>query len=845
MTAGSNPASCPGNSNSVGRAPGQLKWPAGRWFESTLFPLDPRELGAKCDTCPFNQGKPVPPSPASNPKLFILGEAPTGQDTKAGKCFGSGAGKVLDAILAKSGVRRSEVHLSNTVLCTPPSSARLKQWTQAIRCCAPRLEKEVAEYPGKYVLAYGGHALRVLTKFPSILGSKSSPGWMGYPLPITAWRKNEAIRGKEVLPTLSPGYTFTQPQYKEVVAIHTHRALMFASGQAKVHEWSPFIPPSADEAQVLAALKEMESAPVIGTDTETAGLSFMADLNEIALSTGKLRLVVHWPTATPAIMEGVRRVLAAPSLKLIHNAAFDLMVFSHNDIPIGGKLWDTLIAARMLRPGVAAGLDTLAVIELVVERWKSIFKQLGGKWDDDEYAVERAEYASKDADVLAPIYTKQLHAFSKSPLKLKRFLDLMEDFPLAARMKAKGIALDQEQHDLLAKDLQERTTKAAVDLSAFATQVGLEGYKIGSASPKALFKAVGASSAKLTAKTGQESFDATVVGELLESPVPLIREAATKHLTYKKLSKYYDSQVGNLSIDTDNAVHPDWNPAGAKTSRWAVSDPNVNQLARPRSFHKGDLDIDLPYMKKMFRARPGKWLVSADWKQAEARVAAVISGDEPSIAAFERGEDIHTLNGIILAGGENVWASLPDDKRKAARHVAKTYLFGRILYGGGISTVWSQAVKEVPTLTQADIAGAEALFMKAHPALKVWRDEQLRKCKFQGFVDCPFDPSVRLVFKEDITGNWLTQSLNFPIQSSVAWWMRSTMHLVAARCDWTRVSLLAQIYDCLLLECDDPDEGVSILRETMGRPWVYNNRVIPMDMDCEVGVNWGEMEKVK
>ncbi len=805
--------------------------------------FDPTSLGCQCDKCPLAGQKALKPFALPSPRLLILFESPTAQDIREGKPCTGAAGSMLDKILAKSGVSRNDVTLSHTILCQPPAKMPVGKWEKAIRACAPRLEKELEAYPGKYILSYGGHSLRALTKKPQVLGSREQPGWMGFPLPITRWKKNEALKVKEVLPTLAPSYGFLQPQYKEVTAIHTHRALLFAAGKIPEWTWQPLITGAA----VPDALRALLQEKVIGFDTETAGLSFRAALKEIAFASATSRVVFDWRTASDEVKSLTGEILSSPSItKVIHNATYDIKVAWRNGIPIAPPYHDTLLASRLIRPGVKAGLDSLAAIEFAVERWKSIFRSLGGDLfgdDGDATLIARAEYASKDAGILIPLFYRQQEQFARAPLKAARFRDLMEDTILATAMTYRGLAVDMDAFFELKADLNDRLVRAKDDLKKFAEEVaGLPDYKVGSASPAKLFQALGVSS-KTKTKRGLESFDATVVGNLLEDPRPLVRTGAVKHLTYKKLAQYANTQLNNLVIE-DGEVHPEWHPDGAKTSRWSVSSPNVNQLAASRTFEKGELEIELPKMKRMFRARPGMFLVDADWKQAEARVAAVLADDRPSIQTFEKGEDIHTLNAIALSGGDETWARMSPQQRKDAREIAKTYLFGRILYGGSISTVWGQAVRKVPYLVPEALAAAEGMFFKAHPEVKFWRAAQLINCKRAGMVTCPGDPAIRLVFKDDPDGNPATQSLNFPIQSFVAWWMRKTMHRVAARLDWKTSFLLAQIYDCLLLEGVDPDFLIKVLREEMGRPWVHEGVTIPMEIDVRIGENWGEMRNV-
>ncbi|HET7036695.1 MAG TPA: uracil-DNA glycosylase, partial [Thermomicrobiaceae bacterium] len=60
---------------------------------------------------------------AGNPlaRLVLIGEAPGGQEEKAGRPFVGPAGKLLDEALAEAGLRRDEIWITNVVKFRPTS----------------------------------------------------------------------------------------------------------------------------------------------------------------------------------------------------------------------------------------------------------------------------------------------------------------------------------------------------------------------------------------------------------------------------------------------------------------------------------------------------------------------------------------------------------------------------------------------------------------------------------------------------------------------------------------------------------------------------------------------------
>src|SRR5262249_58940528 len=88
--------------------------------------------------------------------------------------------------------------------------------------------------------------------------------------------------------------------------------------------------------------------------------------------------------------------------------------------------------------------------------------------------------------------------------------------------------------------------------------------------------------------------------------------------------------------------------------------PNLQQVPRNKAY------------RRCFAAPAGRLLVKADYSQLELRIAAKVSGDEALLAAYQRGEDVHTQTARKVLGKADVTA---DD-----RQLAKALNFG-LLYG--------------------------------------------------------------------------------------------------------------------------------------------------------------------
>lgn len=71
-------------------------------------------------------------------------------------------GQLVNKILAKIGRPREEVFVGNITSCIPPRNSPQGDREIAAKCCAPRLKRELAQWPGLPVLTFGAVAARAL-----------------------------------------------------------------------------------------------------------------------------------------------------------------------------------------------------------------------------------------------------------------------------------------------------------------------------------------------------------------------------------------------------------------------------------------------------------------------------------------------------------------------------------------------------------------------------------------------------------------------------------------------------------------------------------------------------------
>jgi DNA polymerase len=84
---------------------------------------------------------------------MLIGEGPGWHEDQQGKPFVGNAGKFLNELLAKAGLERSEVFITNVVKCRPPGNR--DPLPDEIAACAPYLDRQIAAIDPDVVVTLG------------------------------------------------------------------------------------------------------------------------------------------------------------------------------------------------------------------------------------------------------------------------------------------------------------------------------------------------------------------------------------------------------------------------------------------------------------------------------------------------------------------------------------------------------------------------------------------------------------------------------------------------------------------------------------------------------------------
>ncbi len=152
-----------------------------------------------CSNIVCQREKPVFGAGPANARIVLVGEAPGAEEDRSGVPFVGEAGKLLDKILAASGIQREQVYIMNTLKCRPPVN---RTPTEAeMENCRPFFEAQLEVLQPDYIICWGVVAMK------AVLGTNEPIGRVRGRF----YRYHQA----KVLVTYHPSYLLRTPEAKK------------------------------------------------------------------------------------------------------------------------------------------------------------------------------------------------------------------------------------------------------------------------------------------------------------------------------------------------------------------------------------------------------------------------------------------------------------------------------------------------------------------------------------------------------------------------------------------------------------------------------------------------------
>lgn len=483
--------------------------------------------------------------------------------------------------------------------------------------------------------------------------------------------------------------------------------------------------------------------------------------------------------------------------------------FFESDFPCEGlPLFDMTLAAYLLDP----------------TKMTYPLSYLAGIFDEPVIYPENLPDAKTRGSVIGAFL---LAAYEKAKEKLEKenLISLYEtvEMPLVevlAAMEKAGIATDQEQWQIVSRDMKSREVALIKEIMEEAG----EGFNLNSPKQLAyiLFEKMGLPAGKKT-KTGYST--AADVLETLAEEYPFVKKILEYRTLSKLISTYLDALPLLIRKETGR-IHSSFNQMVTATGRLSSSDPNLQNI--PVRTEEGKKIRSLFVPGKGYDA-----FISSDYSQVELRVLAHMSGDESLINAFKNQEDIHRRTAAEVLG-------IPfEDVTSQQRSHAKAVNFG-IIYG----------ISDFGLARQLGISRKEAAdyiekYFKRYPRIHAFMNEMVEKAKETGKATTLFGRTRELpdIHSKNFNRRSFAErtAMNTPIQGTAADIMKLAMIEVYRRMkqEGLKSRVLLQVHDELVAETvvEEKEQVKALLKEAMES--VVSLKV-PLVADVKEGRNWAE-----
>ena len=143
------------------------------------------------------------------PRVMLIGEGPGETEDETGKPFVGQAGDKLTKILGYVGLSRSDVYITNAVLCRPPNNRVPRQ--EELEACRWRLDLQIQLLKPRVIVALGKTALQQLNGSP-VKGNLNTH--------FGAWKTYKSgDHEARVMVTYHPSYHLRSPEHAYKVSL--------------------------------------------------------------------------------------------------------------------------------------------------------------------------------------------------------------------------------------------------------------------------------------------------------------------------------------------------------------------------------------------------------------------------------------------------------------------------------------------------------------------------------------------------------------------------------------------------------------------------------------------------
>lgn len=673
-----------------------------------------------CRSCPlYDAPGPVFGHGPAQTRLMAVGEAPGEEEAHLGRPFIGGSGRLLTVLLAKAGISRESVYLTNAVKCRPPGNR--KPTGEEITCCSVILEQEVKDVDPNCIVALGDTPLNALTYRTGITR------WRGIPI--------AGMGGKKVIGTFHPAYVARAPSNFAYPIFDLQRA----DGESAFPELR-----RVETSYIRdGSLEDLETAHqvaldvgFIGYDIETAMTLHPEDGAPICCGFGSVPGKIGCYRWTPHLVNKMKEIFSDERIEKVgqNNEGFDLPYVEWHGCHHKGKVADTLLMFHLVSPDMQKDLETINSFYSDIEPWKH------------EKKGDLFIYNCKDVDATIRAYINLKKEIASIGLTDFYYNHVAPVQPVIRKMTARGMKKDVDKAIMWSYVL----TKRANELEKVLQEgIGDMSFNVNSAPQlkTLLYDTMGLKTQYKKNKNG--GFSPTTDSEALEKLALLYpNNEIFKMVMEIRECRKMESTFVSVATDEAGFIHPRFSTAKAATGRFNSFEPNAQNI--PKEVR----EIYIP-------DTPDHVIWSCDWSQIEGRLKTILSGDKIGLDLLTSGADMHRGTASETLGKRI------EDIDDTERDTAKFIVYG-LDYGRGVASLYAEARLNpiYKDWSDAKLYQFFEMFVgrysKKFETYWKWRERNVRFVEKNGFYANPFGRR-RYWFSRQIT-----EVYNMPQQSTAA-----------------------------------------------------------------------------
>jgi uracil-DNA glycosylase family 4 len=165
-----------------------------------------------CEKCElhFSRKRAVPGEGPTDSKIMFVGEGPGFYENEQGRPFVGAAGNFLSELLAKIGLKREQVFITNVVKCRPPSNRDPQP--DELAACSDYLERQIEAINPRVIVTLGRYSMARFLPMAKISDIHGQATWVRGRMIVAMYHPAAALHQPSLRPTLEKDF-MKLPEY--------------------------------------------------------------------------------------------------------------------------------------------------------------------------------------------------------------------------------------------------------------------------------------------------------------------------------------------------------------------------------------------------------------------------------------------------------------------------------------------------------------------------------------------------------------------------------------------------------------------------------------------------------